>query len=168
MAVAFIGLGANIAQPLLQLKNAVVEIAKIPQTKMSALSSFYGSKPMGPQDQPDYINAVCGLETQLEPIALLDALQEIELSSGRVRKDERWGARTLDLDILLFDQQCINSPRLTVPHYGLKKREFVLYPLAEIAPELLLPCGSAITTLANNIASNGITILDKTTLNDIL
>lgn len=168
MATVFIGLGANLAQPLLQLKNAVIEMAKIPQTSVLALSSFYGSKPMGPQNQPDYINAVCCLETQLAPIALLDALQAIELHSGRVRKDERWGARTLDLDILLFDQQCINSERLIVPHYGLKEREFVLYPLAEIAPDLSLPCGSVIKTLANNIASNGITILDKTTLNDIL
>lgn len=168
MATVFIGLGANLVKPLGQLKQAVVAMAKIPKTSVLALSSFYGSKPMGPQNQPDYVNAVCRLETQLAPLELLDALQSIELNSGRVRKNERWGPRTLDLDILLFDQQRINSERLIVPHYGLKEREFVLYPLAEIAPELSLPCGSTIKTLANNIASNGITILDKTTLNDIL
>ncbi|MGX9080354.1 2-amino-4-hydroxy-6-hydroxymethyldihydropteridine diphosphokinase, partial [Klebsiella pneumoniae] len=96
-------------------------------------SQLYGSRPMGPADQPDYVNAVVRLTTRLAPLALLDQLQSIELEQGRVRKEERWGPRSLDLDLLLYGAECIQSERLTVPHYGMKEREFVLLPLAEIA-----------------------------------
>lgn len=166
--MVYIGLGANLADPQVQLKNAVQMIAKIPDSEVVCLSSFYGSKPMGPQDQPDYINAVCAIETSLPPLSLLDALQLIELNAGRVRKTQRWGARTLDLDILLYGHQTMNNERLTVPHYGLKEREFVLYPLTEIAPELILPCGSSVKELTKKIAANGITVIEKTSLSDML
>ena len=96
---------------------------------------------MGPQDQPDYINAVVKIQTRLTPIQLLDCTQAIELEQGRVRKDERWGPRTLDLDIILYGNEVIDSERLTIPHYGMKEREFVLYPLAEIAPSITLRVG---------------------------
>ena len=111
---------------------------------------------MGPQDQDDYINAVVAIETQLPALALLDALQLIENEAGRVRKDNRWGARILDCDILLYGNETIENERLTVPHYGMKLREFVLLPLQEIAPDLYLPDGSKLQLLANKISDNGI------------
>jgi 2-amino-4-hydroxy-6-hydroxymethyldihydropteridine diphosphokinase len=118
-----------------------------PQSQLSATSSFYASDPLGPADQPRYVNAVAALDTALGPLALLDALQAIELNQGRTRKAERWGPRTLDLDILLFGQRHLDEPRLTVPHYHMHARPFVLYPLAELAPDLVLPDGRALQQL---------------------
>ncbi|WP_166837206.1 2-amino-4-hydroxy-6-hydroxymethyldihydropteridine diphosphokinase [Rheinheimera pleomorphica] len=152
----YIGLGANLAQPLAQLQQAVAALRLLPASQLIAVSSFYGSKPMGPQDQPDYVNAVAALDTELPAEALLDALQLIEQQQGRQRKDERWGPRTLDLDILLYGDDIINSERLTVPHYGLKQREFVLYPLAEIAPNLSLPDGTVLSSLLAQVPLNGL------------
>lgn len=161
MTIAFIGLGSNLAQPAQQIANAIQKIEHIEHSSIIDVSSLYFSKPMGPQDQPDYMNAVLSLETLLSPIALLDALQSIENSAGRVRKDDRWGARILDLDILLFGNEVINNERLIVPHYGLKLREFVLIPLAEIAPQLILPDGDEVLSLSKNIAKNDLNIHSK-------
>ena len=161
MNTVYIGLGANLDEPIKQLESAIEAIKALPKITIIKVSSFYGSKPMGPQDQPDYVNAVLALTTSLAPLTLLDQLQKIELDAGRVRKDERWGARVLDLDILLFGEQIINNERLTVPHYGMKAREFVIYPLAEIAPELILPCGENIIALRDKIPENGLTVLTK-------
>jgi len=136
---AYIGLGSNLSDPRAQVINAAIAIGKIPESNVITLSSLYLSKPMGPQDQDDYINAVIAIETSLSALELLDALQSIENSAGRVRKDNRWGARILDCDILLYGNDSIENERLTVPHYGMKLREFVLLPLAEIAPSLHLP-----------------------------
>lgn len=94
---------------------------------------------MGPQDQPDYLNAVVKFQTDLDPLALLDVLQDIETHHGRVRSGERWGPRTLDLDLLLYADQVIDTPRLTVPHPGIADRSFVLLPLAELTPDLTIP-----------------------------
>jgi len=154
--VVYIGLGSNLSNPRVQVATAAEEIAKISESKVIALSSLYLSKPMGPQDQDDYINAVIAIETSLPALALLDALQAIEHSAGRVRKDNRWGARILDCDILLFGNETIDNERLTVPHYGMKLREFVLLPLAEIAQNLSLPDGISVSSLANEINCNGI------------
>jgi len=112
---------------------------------------------MGPQDQPDYINAVAEIDTQLSAIELLDALQEIEQKQGRVRKDNRWGPRTLDLDIILYGNQQINTERLIIPHYGMQEREFVLYPLQEIAAKLTLPNGTLLSQLVTLCDKNGLT-----------
>lgn len=152
----YIGLGANLANPVQQLELAIAALRQVPLSRLVAVSSLYGSKPMGPQDQPDYVNAVAALDTTLLPEQLLDALQRIEQNQGRQRKDERWGPRTLDLDILLYGAQIINTERLTVPHYGLKQREFVLYPLAEIAAELQLPDGTVLSSLLEQVALNGL------------
>ena len=119
----------------------------LPHTHLAAQSSLYASDPLGPPDQPRYVNAVAALDTDLSPLALLDALQTIELEQGRTRKAERWGPRTLDLDILLFGERQLDEPRLTVPHYHMHARAFVLYPLAEIAPALHLPDGRALSEL---------------------
>jgi len=157
--LCYLGLGANLHQPLQQLQQAVVALAALEHCQLQSVSSLYGSKPMGPQDQPDYVNAVVALLTTLTTEQLLDQLQTIELEQGRQRKDERWGPRTLDLDILLFGNHTINTARLTVPHYGMKVREFVLYPLAELAPELHLPDGTSLAQLLMAVPQNGLVVL---------
>ncbi|MCG9695684.1 2-amino-4-hydroxy-6-hydroxymethyldihydropteridine diphosphokinase [Shewanella sp. Isolate11] len=146
MAKVYIALGANLSSPVAQLNDAVIALSQLADDKQVTVSPYYRSAPMGDVEQPDYVNAVASFRTQLNPIALLDALQAIEQQQGRVR-EVRWGARTLDLDILLYDQQQINLPRLTVPHYGMKQRSFVLVPLQDIAPELVLPCGTSLVSL---------------------
>lgn len=136
----FIGLGSNLDDPLAQVTKAITELAAIANTKVVAVSPWYQSAPIGPE-QPDFINGVAALETELAPIAMLDALQAIEQDHQRVR-DIHWGPRTLDLDILLWGNQVIDQPRLTVPHPFLKERAFALKPLIDIAPDLTLPCGT--------------------------
>ncbi|WP_350431690.1 2-amino-4-hydroxy-6-hydroxymethyldihydropteridine diphosphokinase [Shewanella sp. H8] len=142
----YVALGANLANPTQQLDDAVDALKRLALEGSLSVSSYYSSKPMGDVVQPDYINAVAGFITSLQPVELLDALQAIELQHGRVRL-ERWGPRTLDLDLLLYGQQHINEPRLTVPHYGMKQRSFVLVPLADIAPTLTLPCNTSLESL---------------------
>jgi len=161
MNLVYLGLGSNLSDPEQQIRKAIVQIANITEIKISAMSSLYFSRPMGPQDQPDYMNAVIEIKTTLKPIALLDKLQAIENNAGRIRKENRWGARVLDLDMLLYNDENINTERLTVPHYGLQEREFVLIPLAEIDNRLILSNGKTVSTLAKNIASNGLKIHSK-------
>ncbi|WP_409281587.1 2-amino-4-hydroxy-6-hydroxymethyldihydropteridine diphosphokinase [Pseudomonas defluvii] len=132
MPRVYIGLGSNLDDPRQQLESALQSLEQLPATDLAAVSSFYTSDSLSP-GQPRYTNAVAALDSALEPIALLDALQSIENAQGRVRK-ERWGARTLDLDILLYGDQIIDEPRLKVPHYHMQARPFVLYPLAELVP----------------------------------
>ncbi len=147
MIDAFIALGANLNDPCQQLSDAVASLKELPNSEWGAVSPFYSSSPMGPQDQPDYVNAVAHIRTELSAHQLLDELQKIELAQGRIRKEERWGPRTLDLDLLLFGQQVIQDERLIVPHYGMKERAFVLVPLFDIAPTIVMPDGTAISEL---------------------
>ncbi len=147
MERAYIALGSNLATPVEQLHAALRALAALPGSQLAAVSSFYASDPLGPPEQPRYVNAVAALDTELAPLALLDALQAIEREQGRVRKAERWGPRTLDLDILLFGDLQLASERLTLPHYHMHARAFVLYPLAEIAPDLSLPDGRPLRAL---------------------
>jgi 2-amino-4-hydroxy-6-hydroxymethyldihydropteridine diphosphokinase len=153
--LAYIGLGSNLENPRAQVEQALEELAVIPQSSLLARSPLYRSAPVGPGDQPDYINAAALLETSLTPLVLLDALQAIEQSHQRVRI-EHWGPRTLDLDILLLDQQAIDSERLKVPHPYLTQRNFVLYPLADIAPELRLPDGTSLQQLIAQCPRDGL------------
>jgi 2-amino-4-hydroxy-6-hydroxymethyldihydropteridine diphosphokinase len=153
--LAYIGLGSNLENPRAQVEQALVELATIPQSQLLAKSPLYRSAPVGPGEQPNYINAAALLETSLTPLALLDALQAIEQSHQRVRI-EHWGPRTLDLDILLLDQQTIDSERLKVPHPYLTQRNFVLYPLADIAPELRLPDGTSLQQLIAQCPRDGL------------
>lgn len=154
MTLAFIALGSNLAAPLEQVNAAVAALAEIPNSRIVAVSSFYRTPPLGPQDQPDYLNAAVALETGLTAEALLDNTQRIELQQGRERKAERWGPRTLDLDIMLFGEQVIDSERLTVPHYDMKNRGFMLWPLFEIAPELHFPDGVALRSILTQLAAD--------------
>ncbi|MBS7662006.1 2-amino-4-hydroxy-6-hydroxymethyldihydropteridine diphosphokinase [Pseudomonas lalucatii] len=160
MERVYIGLGSNLAEPHEQLRGALAALAALPDSRLAATSSFYASDPLGPADQPRYVNAVAALDTALSPLALLDALQAIELSQGRTRKAERWGPRTLDLDILLFGQRQLDEPRLCVPHYHMHARPFVLYPLAELAPELRLPDGRHLSELLAACPFAGLERLD--------
>ena len=135
---AWIGLGSNLGRPREQLGRAFAALEDLPRTLLAARSGLYRSAPMGPADQPDYLNAVALLETELEPLALLDRLQSIERAQGRQR-GRRWGPRTLDLDLLLYDELVMDHPRLQLPHPGIGKRDFVLAPLLEVAGELEIP-----------------------------
>ena len=151
MTLAYIAIGSNLASPLEQVNAAVQALGEIPQSRIVALSSFYRTPPLGPQDQPDYLNAAVVLETTLDAETLLDNTQRIELQQGRVRKAERWGPRPLDLDIMLFGHEVINTERLTVPHYDMKNRGFMLWPLFEVAPDLIFPDGIPLRTILDNL-----------------
>lgn len=155
----YIALGANLEQPIEQLNRAVNALIALAADNKVTVSSYYRSVPMGDVEQPDYVNAVACFDTPLCAFDLLDALQSIELEQGRQRLI-RWGPRTLDLDILLFNQDVISSPRLTIPHYGMKQRSFVLIPLAEIAPQLRLPCGESIHKLISQTMRDELEKLD--------
>jgi 2-amino-4-hydroxy-6-hydroxymethyldihydropteridine diphosphokinase len=153
---AYLGLGSNLDNPLQHLHNAVQDIAASAEIQQKALSPLYQSEPVGPANQPDYINAVMHIETTLTPLALLHKLQTIENLHGRIR-NERWGARTLDLDILLYDDQIINLAELSVPHPEMTKRSFVLRPLADIAPsDLVIPGHGNLLELLTACPQNGL------------
>ncbi|WP_143735575.1 2-amino-4-hydroxy-6-hydroxymethyldihydropteridine diphosphokinase [Microbulbifer mangrovi] len=142
----YIGLGSNLQDPAAQLRSALEQIKAIPDTTLLDCSDLYSSAPIGPGQQPDYVNAVACLDTGLAPEDLLDALQAIENLHGRERT-LRWGARTLDLDILLFGTRQLDTVRLQVPHPRMAERNFVLEPLAQLAPDLTMPDGTPLQTL---------------------
>ncbi|HHW7570006.1 TPA: 2-amino-4-hydroxy-6-hydroxymethyldihydropteridine diphosphokinase [Mannheimia haemolytica] len=144
MQTVYIALGSNLENPLEQLKQAVEKLKKF--ANEFEISPFYGSKPVGPQDQPDYVNAVAKFSTDLSPTALLDKLQSIENEQGRVRV-RRWGERTLDLDIILYGNQQIQTERLNVPHIEMKNREFVIVPMFDLTPDLVLPTGEKLADI---------------------
>lgn len=136
---AWIGIGSNLDAPVDQVRRAVTALGDLRGCRVEAVSTLYRNPPMGPPGQPDYVNAVVRLATVCAPLDLLDALQAIEAAHGRVRGGERWGARPLDLDILLYGRLRLATERLTIPHPGLRDRPFVVHPLAEIDPDLVLP-----------------------------
>ncbi|SFU94217.1 2-amino-4-hydroxy-6-hydroxymethyldihydropteridine diphosphokinase [Halomonas korlensis] len=152
---AWIGLGSNLDDPLDHVVRALQEIDRLPLTRRLVASSCYKSRPVGPADQPDFINAVAMVATRLSPLALLDQLQAVEQRHGRVRQ-RHWGPRTLDLDLLLFDDYRLTWPRLTLPHPELAYRAFVLLPLADVAPELRLPDGRSVARLAAALGDHGV------------
>ena len=157
---AYIGLGSNLHDPVRQLKSALTALAQLQQTRLAGCSRMYRSAPMGPQDQPEYVNAVAVLDTTLATEDLLRELQAVEQAQGRVRGAVRWGPRTLDLDILLYGNEVINSSRLKVPHPGMRQRSFVLYPLAELAPTLVLPDGTTLASLLVQCSADGLAPLE--------
>jgi 2-amino-4-hydroxy-6-hydroxymethyldihydropteridine diphosphokinase len=153
----FIGLGSNLDKPLEQVAQALQELAEIPQSCLLAHSSLYRSAPVGPADQPDYINAVAKLLTRLAPEELLDQLQQLEQAHGRLRNGERWGPRSLDLDLLLYADRRIDTPRLQVPHPYMAARSFVLVPLAEVAEEdLPIPGFGRLGELLEQLTEDGL------------
>lgn len=151
-ADVYVGLGSNLDAPVDQIRRAFEELDALPLTNCMAVSRLYASRPVGPQDQPDFINAVAYLRTRLSPLALLDQLQALEQRHRRVRQ-RRWGPRTLDLDLLLYGNETLDLPRLRVPHPAMASRAFVLLPLAELSPQLQLPDGRHVMALAGTLAS---------------
>jgi 2-amino-4-hydroxy-6-hydroxymethyldihydropteridine diphosphokinase len=155
MTDVFIGLGSNLKDPAAQLARAVSALATLPETALVAQSPFYASRPVGPQDQPDFVNGAVWLRTSLRPHQLLDELQSIEQKHGRERL-RHWGPRTLDLDILVFGDQVLDDERLTVPHRELPNRDFALQPLLDLKADLTLPDGTAIAQLRGQCPDNGL------------
>ncbi|MCX7062805.1 MAG: 2-amino-4-hydroxy-6-hydroxymethyldihydropteridine diphosphokinase [Gammaproteobacteria bacterium] len=156
MRRAWLGLGANLGDPVAQVERALLQIAALPQTRLIARSSLYRSDPVGPPGQPDYCNAVCEIETAFAPEALLDAVLAIEVDNGRTRDGIRWTARRLDIDLLHVDGVACDTPRLNLPHPQLHRRNWVLVPLAEITPALTIPGLGAIATLAAQLGMGGL------------
>lgn len=137
--IAYVGLGSNLADPVRQVRTAMAALAVLPQTSCDACSSLYRSAPIGNTAQPDFINAVCRIRTRLPATALLRLLLRIEQAQGRVRGGDKAGPRTLDLDLLVYGEETRNTAQLRLPHPRLHERAFVLYPLAELDPELGIP-----------------------------
>ena len=136
---AYIGVGSNLQGPVRQVEAAIGQLAGIRQTRFVRASSMYRSAPFGGIEQPDFVNAVVAVLTRLTPTDLMTALHDIEAASGRERDDTRWGPRVLDLDLLAYSDHEIATPELTIPHPGIGERNFVLLPLGEIAPDLVIP-----------------------------
>mgnify|MGYP001061638530 FL=1 len=158
MADAYIALGSNLDNPHEQLDRALKSLAQHAAIELIAVSSRYQTPPIGPQ-QPDFINAAAQLRTTLTPIMLLDALQDIEQQQKR-RRSVHWGPRTLDLDILLYDNLVLDSKRLSIPHKLMTERAFVLVPLADIGADLTLPAGETVAQLLANCSQQGIVKLE--------
>lgn len=155
-AKVFVALGSNLGDREGHLLQGAEDIAEVADCTDLLMSSIYETAPMGPQDQPDYLNAVCSFQCELEPHVLLAEFKLIERQHGRIQSTERWRARPLDLDILLFADQRINSAELTVPHPGIAQRSFVLWPLAELSPELIVPKHGPVKKLVQQCPPLGI------------
>jgi 2-amino-4-hydroxy-6-hydroxymethyldihydropteridine diphosphokinase len=158
-AIAFIGLGSNLADPLVQVRQALMELESIPGTRVTARSSLYRTSPVGYLEQPDFINAVASVQTTLKPQALLAALLAIENRHGR-RRAMRNAPRTLDLDLLLYGEEVLDQDGLCLPHPRLHERAFVLAPLAEIAPEAMVPGRGRVRDLLARVDCNGVSRID--------
>jgi 2-amino-4-hydroxy-6-hydroxymethyldihydropteridine diphosphokinase len=152
---AYIALGSNLGDSQKQLRDAIRALAELPHTRLLARSHFYRTPPWGVRDQPDFLNAVVVLETPLPPHDLLDALLDIERSAGRERNGERWGPRTLDLDLLHMAGETANDERLTLPHPHIAERAFVLLPLNELAPDLDIPGQGRVADLLRTVDTQG-------------
>lgn len=154
---AWIGLGGNLGEPRDMLQHALREIAGLGETHLSAVSPAYWTRPWGERDQPEFLNAVAGVDTGMAPRALLDALLAIERAAGRQRHaDQRWGPRVLDLDLLAYGDLQIREPGLEVPHPRLSERAFVLVPLNDVAPDLEIPGHGRVSDLLANTDRSGI------------
>jgi 2-amino-4-hydroxy-6-hydroxymethyldihydropteridine diphosphokinase len=158
---AYVALGSNLADPSAQVTTALGLLAGIRGTRLVARSRLWASRPLGPQDQPDFVNAVAALLTQLDAGQLLGELQALERAMGRSDPVIRWGPRNIDLDLLALGQDELAGPGLCLPHPGVHERDFVLYPLAELAPELWIPGRGRVEALVRRVANRGILPLSK-------
>jgi 2-amino-4-hydroxy-6-hydroxymethyldihydropteridine diphosphokinase len=152
---AYVALGSNLGDSRQQLLDAINALAALPHTELVARSRIYLTPPWGVVDQPDFLNAVVALETSLDPHDLLDALFDIERRAGRERGSERWGPRTLDLDLLHVAGKAVNNERLTLPHPHIADRAFVLLPLYDVAPELEIPGQGSVADLLRAVDTQG-------------
>ncbi len=153
---AYVGLGSNLDEPAIQVRRALAALAELPHTRLFRRSSLYVSRPFGPVVQPDFVNAVAGLLTQLDAADFFSELRKLERELGRSPPRERWGPRRIDLDLLMFAQLRLEGPGLQLPHPGIVERNFVLYPLSEVAPELPVPGCGRIAELVARVSSEGI------------
>jgi 2-amino-4-hydroxy-6-hydroxymethyldihydropteridine diphosphokinase len=153
---AYVALGSNLSDPGRQVEVAMAALAALPGTLLIARSSLWRSSPMGPQDQPEFVNAAAGLLTTAEPRALLESLQALERRLGKTEPAVRWGPRVIDLDLLLVGDTRVAEPGLELPHPGLHQRNFVLYPLSEIAAELWVPGLARVSRLREGVSPAGI------------
>ncbi len=149
---AYVALGSNLAEPVRQVARAFEALAALPGTRLMLRSSAYRSRPMGPVEQPDFVNAAAALLTQLDPVTLLRELQALETRLGREAPVVRWGPRLIDLDLLVYGQTRCNEAALTLPHPGIAERDFVLVPLAEISPSLDVPGVGRVDALLQRLA----------------
>jgi len=156
---AYVAIGSNLNEPRERVLEACERLRAVPATRLERRSRLYLTRPMGPQDQPDYINGAAGLLTQFSARELLDALLDIERRMGRERH-ERWGPRLIDLDLLWMVGEAVEQPGLTLPHPGVSARNFVLYPLADIAPTLDVPGHGRVMDLKLRSGTDGITVLE--------
>jgi 2-amino-4-hydroxy-6-hydroxymethyldihydropteridine diphosphokinase len=156
--IAYVALGSNLREPQRQLRDAFAALGRLPQTRLLACSSLYRSAPVGYADQPDFVNAVAALCTGLAPRALLEALLALERTQGRVRSFQN-APRTLDLDIVLHGDQVIHEAGLTIPHPRMHERAFVLVPLAQIAPDAVVPGHGAVRDLLRQVDVASVTRL---------
>ncbi len=149
---ASVGIGSNLDDPEFQVRSAFAALELLPDSRMIATSYLYRNPPMGPSDQPDYVNAVAGLLTRLAPATLLSELLNIEQQRGRLRDPgDRWGPRIIDLDLLVYSDRLLAEPGLTIPHPGISERNFVLLPLLDIAPWLWIPGAGTVTAIASRV-----------------
>ena len=153
---AYVALGSNLAEPVRQVERAFAALAALPGTRLMLRSSAYRSRPMGPVEQPDFVNAAAALLTQLDPVALLRELQALETRLGREVPIVRWGPRLIDLDLLVHGQTRCNEAVLALPHPGIAERDFVLVPLAEISPSLDVPGVGRVDTLLRRLAPSAL------------
>jgi 2-amino-4-hydroxy-6-hydroxymethyldihydropteridine diphosphokinase len=153
---AYIAVGSNIDDPAAQVRAGLSALAGLSRSGWLIQSRLYRSAPLGPQDQPEFVNAAAGLLTRLSPRELLHALKQLESSLGRELPVERWGPRRIDFDLIVYGAERIDEPDLTVPHPGAPVRNFVLYPLLDIAPDLLVPGHGRVRTLAARVGSSGL------------
>ena len=156
---AYVAVGSNLNQPQARVLDAFERLATVHETRVELRSRLYLTRPMGPQDQPNFVNAVAGLLTRLAARELLDALLGIERTMGRNRQ-ERWGPRIIDLDLVWMTGETIHEPRLTLPHPGVSERNFVLYPLCDIAPTLQIPGHGRVMDLKARVSGDGIAVLE--------
>ena len=153
---AYVALGSNLSDPRRQVENAFEALASLPDARLIACSGLWRSAPLGPQDQPEFVNAAAGLVTTREPREFLASLQELERRLGKSEPAQRWGPRIIDLDLVVFADVRSDEGGLTLPHPGLHRRNFVLYPLAEIAAELWVPGLARVGRLREGVAPAGI------------
>jgi 2-amino-4-hydroxy-6-hydroxymethyldihydropteridine diphosphokinase len=153
---AYIGVGSNLADPRQQVLTACARLGKLPRSRVLLRSPLYRSRPLGPIAQPEFVNAVVAVLTQLRPGELLAALRALETAQGRPAQHERWGPRIIDLDLLAYAREQRTDAQLTLPHPGIVERNFVLYPLADIAPDLELPGLGRVTELKGRVTSEGL------------
>jgi 2-amino-4-hydroxy-6-hydroxymethyldihydropteridine diphosphokinase len=156
-----VALGANLGAPATQLREAFSRLAALPGCRLVARSRLWRSAPLGPVDQPDFVNAAAGLLTTAGPHELLASLKGIERDMGRAEPAQRWGPRVIDLDLLLLGDECAAEPGLVLPHAGVHERNFVLYPLAEFAPDLWIPGRGRVRRLAAEIGAAGLQPLSE-------